>query len=126
EDNLQIWPPGERSRIPMSWDGNTLVLGSSASQSSLFLPDTTYKVVVLATAKDSYGNPLGKTYSLSFSTSPITDTASNATPVPSEKPSATSTPGSTSEPAIAQQSPVTSSTSIVLGKTPESTKQPTQ
>ncbi|HVB65657.1 MAG TPA: Ig-like domain-containing protein, partial [Nitrolancea sp.] len=112
ENNLQIWPPGERSRIPMSWDNNTLILGSSTSQSTLFLPDTTYQVVVLATAKDSYGNPLGKTFSLSFRTSPIVDTAKDSTPTPQPTPNASPTPGTGQDPAIAQQSTVPSSSVI--------------
>jgi hypothetical protein len=109
EDNLKILPPGERSRIPMSWDNNTLILGSSTSQSTLFLPDTTYQVVVLATAKDSYGNPLGKTFSLSFRTSPITDTAMDSTPTPNPSPNASPTPGTSQDAAVAQQSTATSS-----------------
>lgn len=100
EANLQIWPPGERGRIPTSWDGNTLILGSSASRSTPFLPDTTYQVMVLSGAQDAYGHQLGKTWSISFTTSPVSTTAENATPTPVAKAQEVQvTP--TSQPAVA-------------------------
>ncbi len=94
EENLQIWPPGERDRIPTSWQGNTLVLGSSSSQSTLFLPSTNYQVMVLGTAQDAYGHQIGRTWSISFTTSTVTNTAQNQTPTPAE----TATPKPTGQP----------------------------
>ncbi len=108
EDNLQIWPPGERDRIPMSWQGNTLVLGSSSSQSTLFLPDTAYQVVVLGTAQDAYGHALGQTWSISFTTSTV---AQSQTPTPTATSTENPTTQPTHEPAIAAVSPTPTKTS---------------
>ena len=129
EENLQIWPPGERSRIPMSWDHNTLILGSSASQSSLFLPDTNYQIVLLAGARDSYGHALANTFSLSFRTTSIADAVRTPTPATPGTSSATATPGknqaSANVPASSQASmtPSTSSTGqgLVPAPTPSAT-----
>jgi len=93
EENLQIWPPGERARIRMSWDHNTLILGASASQSTLFLPDTNYQVVVLAGARDAYGHALADTFQLSFRTSSIVDGSRTPTLNTSGTSSSTATPG---------------------------------
>ena len=124
EANLQIWPPGERSRIPISWVNNTLILGSSTAQSTPFLPDTTYQVVVLGTAKDSYGNAIGKTFSLSFSTSPIVTTANKLTPAPTQTPNASPTPKTSQDTAIIQQSTATSP-SLITPQPTQSTQQTT-
>lgn len=122
EANLQIFPPGERTRIPLSWDDNTLVLGSSTSESALLLPDTTYQVVVLGTARDSYGHALGNTFSLSFRTSSTTDTASKSTPTAEATPSASPTQVTTGDSAVAQQSSV-AAPPLVPTATPNPTAQ---
>jgi hypothetical protein len=105
EENLQVWPPGERDRIPISWDGNTLIVGSSSSQSTLFLPDTSYQVMVLGSAQDAYGHQLGKTWSVAFRTSPISTTAQQATPEPTKSTSGNPTPLPTQGPAIVDVPP---------------------
>ncbi len=105
EENLQVWPPGERDRIPTSWQGNTLVLGSSSSQSTLFLPGTNYQVMVLGTAQDAYGHQIGRTWSISFTTSTVTNTAQSQTPTPAETPSPQPTGQPTRDPAIAAVTP---------------------
>jgi hypothetical protein len=86
-DHLQIFPPGERGRIPLSWeDRNTLIVGASSSQSSLFLPDTSYQVVVLAGARDAYGQALAETVTIPFHTSSIADASRTPTLVGSVTP----------------------------------------
>ncbi|MGA7671789.1 MAG: zf-HC2 domain-containing protein [Nitrolancea sp.] len=105
EENLQIWPPGERNRIPTSWAGNTLILGSSTSQNTLFLPDTTYQVMVLGTAQDAYGHQLGTTWSISFTTSTVTNTAQEMTPTPTSAATTQPTDQPTQAPVIAAVTP---------------------
>jgi hypothetical protein len=97
EDNLQIFPPGERGRIPMRWDHNTLILGASASQSELFLPDTSYKVIVLPGARDSYGHPLADTFTVSFRTSSIADSKGTPAPVATGSSPSTAPSGQTQQ-----------------------------
>ncbi len=122
EENLQIWPPGERTRIPTSWDGNTLILGTNSIQSTPFLPDTSYQVMVLSSAQDAFGHQLGKTWSLSFRTSPVATTAQNETPTPTATDPATASQQPTRAPAVADVSPTPTSQSIVIG----GESQPTQ
>ncbi len=124
EENLQIWPPGERTRIPTSWDGNTLILGTNSIQSAPFLPDTTYQVMVLETAQDAFGHQLGKTWSLSFRTSPIATTALNATPTPeaSVTSSAFQQPTNTPAATAASPSPTPTASSDATSTNPGSTQ----
>ena len=92
--NLKIIPMGEATRLPRSWRGNTLVIGASASGGVPLLPDTDYTVVVLGTARDTYGNLLGQPWVLQFHTSAVVAQQATVTPTPTAVP--------TTAPAIAQ------------------------
>jgi hypothetical protein len=100
EDSLQIFPPGERGRIPLSWDHNTLIVGASSSKSALFLPDTSYQVIVLAGARDRYGHALADNLTVSFHTSSIADAAQTPTATPAGSSQVTATPGQSQQSAI--------------------------
>ena len=89
EGSLRISPPGERDRLPLSWDGNTLILGASRTASVPLLPNTDYTIMVLADARDQYGNTLGQVWTLSFHTgsaTALTQPTVTHTPTPSPTP----------------------------------------
>jgi hypothetical protein len=124
EENLKITPPGERDRIPLSWDHNTLIIGASSSESALFLPDTNYQVVVLAGALDSYGQALADPVQITFRTSAIADTAGTPTSVPSGTSNVTATAGQNQQ--SANLPPPPSSVSSSSSSTGQGTTTPSQ
>jgi hypothetical protein len=75
--NLKILPPGEQERLPVSWIGNTLIIGESPTHSVTLLPDTNYTIVILQDAEDAWGNPLGTYWMLSFRTGSISVAVNN-------------------------------------------------
>ena len=116
--NLKIMPIGEATRLPRSWNGNTLVIGASAVGGVPLLPDTDYTVVVLGTARDAYGNMLGQPWMLQFHTSPVVAQQATVTPTPTVAPTvvpeiaqteatATPTPPSVQAPATTVGTPPT-------------------
>ncbi|WP_448577013.1 zf-HC2 domain-containing protein [Thermomicrobium sp.] len=67
--NLRILPPGERDRLPISWNGSKLVIGADEIRRVTLLPDTVYQIAILADAEDRWGYRLGSAFVLTFRTS---------------------------------------------------------
>lgn len=90
-DNLLVHPAGESARLPISWRGNTLVIGADADRVEPLAPDTDYMVAVLPDAKDKWGNRLGEAWVMRFHTAPTQQVTGPPTPTPTE-PRPTDTP----------------------------------
>ncbi|HET7036708.1 MAG TPA: Ig-like domain-containing protein [Thermomicrobiaceae bacterium] len=119
EGSLRISPPGERDRLPLSWDSNTLVVGASRTASVPLLPNTDYTIMILADARDRYGNALGQVWTLSFHTGSATAlTQPTATHTPTPSP----TPGQA--PSVAQSQPTAAATAPALPVAPETSQSP--
>ncbi|MBO9403578.1 MAG: zf-HC2 domain-containing protein [Thermomicrobium sp.] len=85
--NLRIVPPGERDRLPISWNGSKLVIGADETRRVALLPDTVYQIAILAEAEDRWGNRLGTTFVLTFRTSSaIVHAIETPTPTPAVPP----------------------------------------
>lgn len=66
-ENIQIWPaPEEKQRLPMDWQGETLVIQTDPSRGAPLVADTRYTIMVLPGATDTWGNRLGRAWQLSF------------------------------------------------------------
>jgi hypothetical protein len=80
EANLRIGPTAEQDRLPISWSGNSLIIGRSEDHSVLLRPETDYRITILEHATDRHGNALANPWVLNFRTGP-TDVA---VPTPQE------------------------------------------
>ncbi|MFN3338032.1 MAG: Ig-like domain-containing protein, partial [Thermomicrobium sp.] len=108
--NLRISPPGERERLPISWEGTKLIIGADSERRVALLPDTVYQIAILPDAEDRWGPRLGLTYTLTFHTaSAIMHTTETPVPTPvAPQPSLSPTPVAS---AIAEPSPTPQTTS---------------
>lgn len=92
-NNLRISPPGERQRLPISWNGTTLIIGADAERRVLLLPDTVYRIAILPDAQDRWGHPLGTPFVLTFqTTSAVAHVQETPTPAPTPSPKPMATP----------------------------------
>lgn len=104
-DNLATRPASEATRLPISWRGNTLIIGADPSRSVVLIPDTDYTVAILGSAKDSWGNSIGQPWMISFHTGPITLAAQT----PTSSPTATQPPATPTQPSQVAESQTTPS-----------------
>src|SRR5919199_2453856 len=83
-ENLKIWPaPEEKQRLPMDWQGETLVIQTDTNNGAPLVSDTRYTIMVLPGAADTWGNRLGRAWQLSFEiTSNTRVLADAASPTP--------------------------------------------
>ncbi|MCX7622551.1 MAG: zf-HC2 domain-containing protein [Thermomicrobium sp.] len=112
-DNLRISPPGERQRLPTSWNGTKLVIGADAERRVALLPDTVYQIAILPEAEDRWGHPLGTTFVLTFRTAsaiahtpetPVVTPEPTAAPAPAPEPARPAEIGSpTPQPVLTPQ-----------------------
>lgn len=111
--NLRISPPGERERLPTSWEGTKLIIGADERQRVALLPDTVYQISILPDAEDEWGHRLGTTFTLTFRTASaivhsIETPAPVPTPTPQPKPTHSTpppTPSTESSPPVPASTP---------------------
>lgn len=80
---LGMQPSGEKDRLAMRWEGNTLVIGGNTT----LKPGAAYEIKISTDATDSYGNQLKEPFELAFTTQSTIATVQTPTPVPSPTPS---------------------------------------
>ncbi len=136
--NLRISPPGERERLPLSWEGTKLIIGADRERRVALLPDTVYQIAILPEAEDRWGHRLGLTYTVTFRTSSaivhMTETPipHPVTPEPQPSPTSVAQPSPTPSPlnnSVPSQSPpipAPSSNSSQSAGSPPPTSQPPQ
>lgn len=115
--NLRISPPGERERLPISWEGTKLIIGADSERRVALLPDTVYHIAILPNAEDRWGHRLGLTYTLTFRTSSAIVHATETpglTPV-APQPGPSPTP---SAPAITESNPTPQTASTPVSSVP--------
>ncbi len=131
-EHLRVLPSDPARPLPTSWNGNTLVIGRSATETVSLLPDTDYTVMITAGARDTWGNALAQPWILTFHTSrsvaqrPLpTVTPIQPTPLSTAVPPvAAASPAVTPVPATRQTAPTRGPSGSTTSPTTPSTSQP--
>lgn len=83
-EHLRIYPPSEKERLPISWRGNTMIIGASPSETVPLLANTDYRIIILPGAKDAYGGSLRTPWELRLRTTTVLAQEPTPTPPPTE------------------------------------------
>ncbi len=82
---LGMQPSGEKDRLAMRWEGNTLIIGGNTT----LKPGAAYEIKISTDATDAYGNQLKEPFQLAFSTQSTIATVQTPTPQPTPSASPT-------------------------------------